>query len=200
MKSRKILLNIEIFLLVVLMASSALAFAVSIEPLPQDEQGNRVLYMMPGKEKGMAFVVQNGGGATNAVVMKADISEGSEIIRITDSSNVYNIPAGGRIDVNTLITIPSTAIIGDSYNVAISFTISPDIGGIALGSSIQHKFKVVVGDEPKPQQIAPPTTIDFGEQEEIEKPKNRLLIYLIIAIIILIIIIISIIRRKKKNY
>ncbi len=198
MKIKELNLTIEISLLVILMSSFALAFAVSIPSLPQDEEGNRILYMMPGQETAMTFVVQNGGGATEEIIVRADLIEGSEVIRITDAKNTYNIPAGGRVDVNTIVTLPSTAQIGDTYNVILAFGTAPEGGGIALGSSIQQKFKVVVKEKVEKEKIPFPTSVGSAEPEETKGSNKTLIISLIAAIILIIIIIILI--RKKKNY
>ena len=68
--------------MLILFSSFVIAFAVSMPSLPEDNEGNRVLYIMPGEEESMTFVVQNGGGATSEVIVKAEIIEGSEIIEI----------------------------------------------------------------------------------------------------------------------
>jgi len=187
----------------ILLSGSVLAFAISREHMEKNENGNPQLFLSPGDSKGMTFVAQNGGGATSDITITASVVEGSEIIEIIDSSNIYTVPAGGRVDINTLISIPGNARIGDSYTVALTFsTVSVGIGGgFAFGSGIQQKFNVVIGEEPavveEPEGVLQVVPEEEAPTPSIPIPKTNLVIIVIVVLIILIVIIYLIIRKRK---
>ena len=187
--NKKIYGAVGIFLgILILFSSFVVAFAVSMPSLPIDNEGHRVLYLLPGEEESMTFVVQNGGGATSEVNVKAEIVESSEVIEIIDSSNIYTIPADGRSDVNTKISVPNEAQIGDKYNVVIGFSIG-GADGTFLTQQIQQKFILSVGVQPG------------QENEEKSKISSKILMIAAIIAILIIILLLLIVHfaRKKGN-
>ena len=194
MIGRKLFFSAEIILAVVLANSFVFAFAVSMPSLPQDDGGNRVLYILPGETSSMTFVVQNGGGATSPINAKVDIVDGTDYVQLVDANNIYAIDAGGRVDVNVRVSVPSTAQLGESHDVALAFSTAPaSSGGFAFGSAVQQRFKIVIGEEPEEveENVSAP-----------EVPKSQLFNKVLIGIlIILILVVLFIIIRhlKKKN-
>ncbi len=185
-------------LLIILVSEVVFAFSVSRPHMEKDSEGNPYILLSPGETTGMTFVLQNGGGATSALTVRADLIEGSEVIEITDSENIYNIPAGERVDVNALISIPENAQIGDSYNIAVGFA---TLGGGAAGSftfqsAIQQKFKIIVGEV---VEEAPPEVP--GEQpglqpEATTKPN---IFWIVIAFVIALVVLVVFFATRKKN-
>jgi len=180
-----------IFGILIILSSQVLAFAVSIPHLEEDSNGNRVFYLMPGEEESMRFVVQNGGGATEEISITAAVTEGSEVIKITDATDTHIIPAGGRVDINTLITAPNDAQIGDTFNIAVGFGVGS--GGSFLSQRIQQKFILVMGEEPKPQLAPEEETSKLTSKEIISNPW-----VMSIGAIIIIVIVWYLIKRKRK--
>ena len=112
----------------------------------------------------------------------------SEIISITDSNLVYNIPLGNRVDVNAKITIPTNAKLGDNYTVGLSFTTVTDPSqGLGFGSSIDKYFPVtIIEKSPETNKTSKLNT-------------SQWIIYLIAGIIIIGIIILIIKNNKTKT-
>ena len=183
-KSITQMLGIFIGILIIL---SAVASAFSISA-PYME--NRKLYLSPGESEELEFVLQN-AFATEPTEVGVKIEEGSEIMQIIDPKSTYTIPVSGRASVNTRVTAPPNARIGDIYKVRVSVGTVPAGGGaFTFGSSINHDFEVVVGEKPKTQIT--------GEQSKGEIASNPSL-YLIVGIIIVILVIFFALRKRKTK-
>lgn len=194
---------VGVFLIMaILLTSNVFAFAISKPHMEKDENGNSQLFLSPGEDYGLTFVAQNGGGATSLITIQVSVVEGEDIIQLTDPENVYDIEAGGRVDVNTLITIPENAQIGDVYLVAIGFATltTGKEGGFALGSSIQQKFNVVIGEEPA-EEVSVEEVPQVVPEEEVPTPAapTNTLIIVIVVLIILALIIYLIVRNRKRK-
>ena len=157
------------------------AFAVSSAYYPENP-----LKLSAGQTTDFQFTLQNVGETEN-LSARATIAKGSEIIQITDPTNIYFVPAGGKTKVNLRATIPENAKAGQVYNFEIVFTTisTPQAGTFGFGSSIKQTFNVIV--EPKP-----------GEIEQKPEIKNLNLVIGAIILILITIIIIIILKRKKK--
>ena len=196
----------SLFILGVILFSSInliSAFAISA-PFME----NKEIYIQPGQTVNLQFNIQNGGGATSDITVQVGITEGSEIIEITDANDIYAIPAGLDANSNVRITIPADDSIGKNYSVKLSFNIIVgDVGGaFAFGSSIGQRFTVIVGEKPgsipaeitedKEEISLQPSDLDLGNTTRI------------IIAIVLIIIVIGIIyylrnkdkRKKRRNF
>jgi preprotein translocase subunit SecG len=119
---------------------------------------------------------------TSDLSVRADISSGSEVLKLTDSSNIYVVPAGGKTTVNLQVTIPSGVKVGKTYNAKIDFTdIVSGAGGTALGTSIGQSFDIVV--------------VGGGKSSS----DISIIPYILIILIVLLILILAIIKLKKKK-
>ncbi len=200
---KKIILGLNILLSMILISSFALAFAVSVPPLQEGEGGSKLIYMMPGEEYGLGFTLQNGGGATSDVEVVVDIIQGDDIMDIVGSKN-YNVPAGGRVEVNTMITIPSDYPLGNSYDVVVAFTTEGAPGGFSFGSRIEQRFKVILGKDvnAKVPELAPENeegTRVIPTYDSAKPNMNIVVLSAVIVIIILAIIFFLVLRKKKRK-
>jgi len=180
---------IKIFLIIAaitLFSSSVLAFAVSTK-----YYSDNPLYLQPGQTIDAKFVLQNHAG-TEDVFVQADVTEGAEIFKFTDTG-ILIIPKGGRIDVDYQVTAPSGAKIGDKYVISVEFSsVGSGEGTIALSSSIGTGFDVFIG-----------SIADYVEEEpEAELSESEIskgILYGIVGIILLIIIIIIILKNRNRK-
>jgi len=78
----------------ILLSNSILAFAVSSQ-----YYGNNPLYLQPGESVEMFFTLQN-LASTEDVRLQATVTEGEDIIELTDSSEIYDVPSGEKTKVN----------------------------------------------------------------------------------------------------
>ena len=184
LKSKKIKqrynLGIAILLISMLSIPNALAFAVSTaywEGSP--------LKIMAGETKDIQVVLQNMAGGEN-ITVKAKISEGEDIAKISDASDIYEIPLGTKKEVNIQIKVPENYKIGGKDSIKLSFTTitTGTGGGFGFGSSIDKTIPILI----------------VNKKGEAKEPTNLWLVVLIIGILIVVIgIIIIFIRRNKIN-
>jgi len=171
---------VSLAMLLLLGISFVSAFSVS-----SPYMANKELNIFPdSKITDLEFVLQNGGGATEDVIIRVNILEGSEITNITNDNNLYTVSPGAQVPVNLRITLPENVMIGNTYNVRLEFSTVTlgQSGEFGFGTGQEQSFKVVIVKEVVP-----------------EKPKPNLLLPLIIGILlILFIIVMFLLRRKQK--
>lgn len=135
------------FVVVILLASSVSAFAVSSkywEEYPLD--------VYPGQTVEGVLVLQNMGGDSDLTV-EGLITEGEEYVSFLSDSNTFIVPQGEKVEVKYVVSIPEEATIGDVNNVAFSFkTILSGESGEFLGFSggVERVIPLNVVAEPKP--------------------------------------------------
>ena len=187
MKSNKILItSIILVLTIITFATVISALGVSV-PFME----NKELKVLSDAEPfDFKFVLQSGEGKD--INVRADITKGSEIIKLTDSSNIYFVKEGDKVNVNTKITIPEQAKIGDVYEIEVTFATSPvqELGQFAFGSSIKQIFDIVIVEE----------TLEQAPEKENEILSSNYIYYLIGAIVVVAIIIFFILKKKKKKF
>jgi hypothetical protein len=147
------------------------------------------LKISAGETKEIVFNLQNMPGP-NDLIVKSEISKGSEIIEIPLRNDVL-VPVGGSVDITALVKIPSDSKIGNVYPVEVTFTTAKEntAGGFGLGSSVKRNFDVIIVQKEEQLKIA-----------EEEKPsQTKIVIYSLFGVILLIVLILFIISRKKKN-
>jgi uncharacterized membrane protein len=175
----RIYILITVFL--ILGISFVSAFAVGGPYMPNKE----LILSQNSGTTDLQFTLQNGGGATEAISVKASILGGSEIAALTDENDVYTVAPGDIVPVNLRITIPSNATVGKTYNVRLEFiTATAGQGGqFGIGTGEEQSFTVVVGEK-----IIP------------EKQGNGALLYIIIGILlVLVIMVLVLIKRKNRK-
>lgn len=143
---------------------------------------NKELKLFPGELKDLEFVLQNSvtEGATD-IIVRATISEGAEIISITDEDNLYTIVPGDKVPVHLQVKIPEEFEIGGRHHITLSFSSQTEgeSGVFGFGTGVEQNFDVIIGKEIK---------------EKIEINPG-----LMVLIIIVLIIIIRIFLRRKKS-
>ena len=184
-KKYTIILTLLVF--TVIISSYASAFAVSSAYWKENP-----LRIYPGETREIVVTLQN-LASPNQVNLKAEISGGSEVLILIDSSDIYSVPGGEKRTVNLRVAIPSNTQIGTIYKAQITFTTiaGDDSESFTLGSSINQKFDIIVEQIPstEPPEPTPP-----------EEETNTITTIIISAIIILAIIILwVIIKRKTKK-
>jgi len=149
---------------------------------------NKTLNLYPdSKTTDLQYTLQNGGGATDNVSIKVEILEGSDIFSIIDSNNIYAVVPGEKVHVNTRVTLPKNATVGDNYNIRLEFTTvaSGESGQFGFGTGQEQDFKVSVVN---------------NIVTESENKSNGALLYIILGIlVILVIIILVLIKRKNRK-
>jgi len=138
---------------------------------------NRIpLEISPGETKSITFVLQNMADESD-VKFKGLISEGSEIVQITDSNTEYLVPVGSNdIPVKLSVEVPSSAEIGVEYQIKIEFepvsTGNEDEGMVQIMSGLSRYFIVKV-----------------VEKSEEESPMTKgMIVYIGIIIVLLLMI------------
>jgi len=160
------------------------AFSVSA---PYMENKELLLYPDSG-ETDLQFVLQNGGGATDDVIVRATILSGSEIIRIADENQTYLVSPGDKVPINFKVTVPEGSQINNTFPVVISFatvTVSGS-GEFGFGTGQEQRFTVKL--------IGRPVT-----EEEMNLQEIALYIFLGILALIAIMLIIYARKRVKKR-
>lgn len=157
------------------------AFAVS-----SAYYNNNPLKLKQGETMDFMLVLQNPSGP-EADMLKVNILSGSEILEITDPSNIYSVPTGDKTSVNLRATIPQNARVGQIYPVNIELiTVSKsDSGEFGFGSAIGQSFDVIV-------------TREDGTTDLVSKSTLKLLIISAIGVFVLGLMIILIVKRRKR--
>mgnify|MGYP001569954706 CR=1 FL=1 len=181
--NKKIKYGMFFLLAVIIFFPLISAFAISA---PYME--NKTIYMLPGQEKNLRYQLQN--SESENLSASAAVLEGSEIIRLIDPST-FDILAGEKKYANFRVSIPDNASIGNVYNVKLTFGTGSagGAGKFTFGSAIDQGFRVVVGEEPKPEPTLPTP----------EQPKNNLIILLIIIGILSLAVVIITVNKLRKN-
>lgn len=147
------------------------------------------LKLPPGGTKAIEFSISN-MGASAPITTQAIITKGSNILKITDSSDTYTVPVDGEAIVHAQATIPETAKPGDSYTIELSLNTLAKTGkgSFGLSTSVGRTFTALVVS---PETGELPTPALQG--------KSNLILSIGIAIVIIIIIVIIILKRRKKT-
>ncbi len=183
MKDKKIGIFAFTILLVILLASSIMAFAVAIPYWDRPEW--YPLKLAPGESKIVQLTLQNTGSEN--MTFKATIT--SDIATLDDKSDEYFVPSG-EIDkiVNVKVEVPEDAEIGTIYKVIASFQqISLGEGGmIRMAGAFTINFPVeVVGEE---------------ESEQYGQPEGLSIFWIISIILVLAVMVLALsIRRRRKS-
>ncbi len=180
MKQQRVLINcIIIVLFIVLISNNILAFAVSSK-----YYGNNPLYLQPGETADIKLVLQNQAG-TQDINVKISITEGYNVIKITEMNDTLRIPKGEKIDANFKVSAPLNSKEGDIFPISIEFTtVISNEEPIGISGSIGKGFNLVIGKK-------------NDSKESLKEQKNSIFTYLVIGIIIIAIIIYFILKNKK---
>jgi len=147
-----------------------------------DYNRNKPVFMESGESKTIDFRVL---GAIDEAELVISLVKGSEVASINEdkkyviSSKTTFIP----IEIN----VPSRAKRGTIYPILVSFNnlVNTEAGGIALGTSIEYGFDVVVGD--------------VSNAPEVNKLPIIVLVFIGISILSLISLIVLIVIFYRKN-
>jgi hypothetical protein len=183
--------------IVILSSASVLAFGIS-----SPYWKNNALKMQPGQVKDVFFNLQNcpalletcNNEDVNVVVT---FEEGSEIAQLSSGTN-YLVPYGTRdTNINLKVSIPSTANVGDSFNIKFSLTSPPEegVGTVQLGVKYNVDFPVQVVEDSSPEPSQPTST----KEPQSTSTNYTLLISIIIIIMIVTIIIVWLFKRKNNS-
>jgi len=181
MKENNLIKISTFFVLALAIISLTSAFSVS-----RDYLENNQMNMTVGETKPIQFVLQN-GGSTEPINVQVKILNGSEIIKITDASDVYLVNPGDKIPVNFLVNISEEANFGEVYKITIEFNeASLNQNTLSIGTGIEQSFNVFLAKT-------------SFELERDKKRKNMQINALIIGILFILIILILIIIKVKKR-
>jgi hypothetical protein len=170
-----------IFIVVSIMAFTS-AMSVS---LPYME--NKHLNLTLGETKDLQVVLQN-GGATEPINVKVTIKEGSQVIRLTDPSDIYEITPGAQVPVNFVVTAPAGIDFGATYPIVLEFSeASANTETLSFGTGIQQSFTVLMAKTPA----------EIAKDEKAKQLKHNLI--LVGTILLILIVLILIIIQVKKN-
>lgn len=178
-KNKLIIIFVSMFFLLSVISITS---AVAIGGPPME---NKQLVLFSGESRNLEFTIQNGGGATEAVNVKVNVTEGSEIIKLVEEKNIYLVSPGDMVPIGFLVTAPNGAT-GSKYKIIIEFSeASANQDALSFGTGINQEFEVVLA-------------------EPIEKIKENKelkgwVLMLWIGIFILLIIIALLVLRKRKT-
>jgi len=139
-KTRLIMIKKEVLvaLIVLFCISNIAAFAVGSFYW----SGNSMKLSL-GESRNFSIILHAGN---SDIKIKADITSGSEVLKITDLSKIYTIPLGEKRSVNLEASVPKDAKPGQIYSVRIDFSEIKDSasGEFGFGTAIGQSFNVVV--------------------------------------------------------
>lgn len=177
MSGKKYILAGILLVATLFMINSVCALAVS-SPYWNDYP----LKVFPGETKDFQMTLKNSAGA-EAVSVTAEVSQGGDIVTITDAIKTYTAPAGGEVIVNLRISVGADIPLGGSYPVMVSFktvTSGSQGGAVGIGSAIEQKVPVVIVEKP---EVPATTSVTW---------------YLVGAVVVLLILIVVVMMRRKR--
>ncbi|MDD5191809.1 MAG: hypothetical protein PHH54_04005 [Candidatus Nanoarchaeia archaeon] len=146
------------------------------------------LKLYPGQSIDFSIVLQSSLAEGNLTIIP-EISEGQDIVSVTDSLKEYKVVADQNIGalINLKASIPDDAPIGKEYAVKILFKdVTPKAGGmIGLSITTGAGFNVVVVEKP-------------AETPATEGISTVWYILGVIAVIVIIAIIWFVVKNKEK--
>src|SRR4030042_515785 len=177
--TNKIMMGKEILvgLLILVCIGNVAAFAVS-----SDYWYGYPLGMTPGETKEFPLTLQNLVG-TSDLKVRAVVSTGSSVLKLVDSDGVYVVPAGEKLNVDLVASVPADSRPGQVYSVKVDFSemAGGSAGEFKVGTAIGQAFDIV---------ILP----GVGEVEV-----NYTLLYIVIGVILLAVIVFVLVRILKKK-
>ncbi|MFH1210223.1 MAG: hypothetical protein V1663_05565 [archaeon] len=185
---KKIIIFMCMFLL---LSISVFAFGVS-SPYYSDNP----LVLSPGESKDVAFSLQNMAGATQDLNVELEVITGQDLVTVLEQPQMYYVPANSEdVKSNIRVTVPSTAVPGDNFNIVLNFkSLNSGEGGMVdLGLGTRISFGVVVAAPPQEPEVQIPETVPEAEGN------NNLIYYIVIIVIILILLLIVFAKKKGKE-
>lgn len=129
-------------------------------------------------------------GTEDPVNIKVEILEGSDVIELIDSNDIFLVSPGEKIPVQFRIVSPPGAEIGDSFYVRLGFRSSEvGVGALAFGTAVEQRFNVLLVEIP----------IETSEVEKEKTGKAALIISFGILLLLVILIVMGKIRNDKKS-
>ena len=191
MVSKHRLSSVLLIAFLVLIVSTSVVFAGVSAPY----WSSRPLEMAPGETKDVELVLTNGEDTEDNVVVS--LEEGSEIAEITSGTSYTVPPKSNTVKLALRVTIPSSANIGDKYDVRLKVQSTggqEDAGTVQLGVGYNVKFPVVIISE----------VVEVSEVSAAEAaPRGRVAAVVSVIVIIIIIIIIILVwwllRRNRQE-
>ncbi|KKK94889.1 hypothetical protein LCGC14_2678300 [marine sediment metagenome] len=120
---------------------------------------DRPLKLAPGESKTVSLGLQNGGGGTEDITLRAELTnDGGGIATMVDEDLNYFVPVGRGAAVPVRIEVPEDAETGITHTITVSFTqvASGEGGMVRLTGGIVSKFPVeVVGEKESELYICP---------------------------------------------
>ncbi len=169
-----------LFLLVLSIVGSVSALAISS---PYSNTPYIPLKVAPGETKDFVLVIKS----NIDMVVRAEVSKGSEVVQITDAVKIYTVPAGGEPEVHVRVTIPADMPLQSTPEVKLLFTQvseSNASGPVSIANAVEYNLPMVV-------ELAPVTP-------EAAAPGTNWSLWIVIGVVVLIILIVLLKGKKKK--
>ncbi len=132
--------------LLVMMSLFASAFGVSTSYWDENP-----LRIAPGESITVSLGLQNGGGGTEDITLRAELTnDGGGIATLVDEDLDYFVPVGGGVGVPIRIELSEDAETGITHQITVSFTqvASGEGGMVRLTGGVVSNLPVeVVGEE-----------------------------------------------------
>lgn len=130
--------EILISFIVLICISNVAAFAVA-----SFYWSGNPIKLIPGETRNFSIILYAGN---SDLKVKADVTGGSDVLKITDSSNIYSIPTMEKGKVNLEAIAPEDAKPGTVYNIRIEFSEVKDseAGEFGFGTAIGQSFSIIV--------------------------------------------------------
>jgi len=178
MINKKIYLGVALLVGAFLLINNVSGFAVSSQYWKE-----KPVMLYPGTTTEIYVVLQNMAGEED-ITVTGTIIEGSEIATLSDSSNLYTVPIGARVNINITFDVPEDTEIPSNYSIILSFVASTgESGTFGIGSSVQKVIPVLIVKEPR-------------KQIELESSPW---LYIILALIVILVAVITIVQKRKKK-
>ena len=156
----------------------------------------RPLKLAPGESKTVSLGLQNAGGATENITLRAELTnDGGGIATMVDENLDYFVPVGGGVSVPIKIEVPQDAERGVTHQIIVSFTqVSTGQGGemVTLAGGIVSKFpvEIVSYEESVKRTETPPVQ---------ETPGTPVLTWVVVVLGIVILVVVYLIFKNMKK-
>ncbi|MBR9676846.1 hypothetical protein GOV04_01790 [Candidatus Woesearchaeota archaeon] len=180
MKSKNLAIT---FLMLILCSSLVLGFGVSSKYFR-----GYPLEAYPGQTLEYSMIIDNVIGNQEAIVT-AEIVTGEDIATLKDRNPTYTVPAGAKVNVPMIITIPEGGAVGGEYAVEVKFSpdTSADGGGIQIATGAQRLLPIKVVERPAEVEIS-----------QVEQGFPTSLLWLLLILLLIIVAYWYYTKKKKK--
>jgi hypothetical protein len=181
-KNKNLILKSFLVLVVLLMVCSLIS-ALGVGSIYSKKNP---LEMYPGQEKVVFFKLEN-PDSDGRISIDGSLTRGNEIASLGKTS--YKVDPGEQVYAEVVVKVPETASIGQTYEVAYTFSEVPEAaGGVSFSQSAKGGFDVIVVEKSAEPMVEAPKGMSTGG-----------IVFIVILLVVIIAVVYLLLSKMKKK-